>query len=54
MEALHEQYPLYGFNKHNGYPTAEHKRALSEFGPCPIHRRCYRPVKEAEKQKEKK
>jgi ribonuclease HII len=45
MEALHEQYPQYGFSKHNGYPTADHKKALTEFGPSPVHRRCYAPVK---------
>jgi ribonuclease HII len=47
MEALHEQFPQYGLIKHNGYPTVEHKRALMEHGPSPIHRMCYRPVKEA-------
>lgn len=49
MEAIHERYPMYGFNQHNGYPTAEHKKALAELGPCPMHRRSYRPVKEAER-----
>ena len=31
-------YPGYGFAKHKGYPTAEHKEALRRLGPCPIHR----------------
>lgn len=51
MEALHEQYPMYGFQHHNGYPTVEHKRALDAHGPSPIHRMCYRPVREAAERK---
>jgi len=40
-------YPLYSFNKHKGYPTAEHLKELREYGPTPIHRRSYKPVQEA-------
>ena len=47
MEILAEQYPLYGFAQHKGYGTAKHLAALSEFGPCPQHRRSFRPVREA-------
>ncbi len=32
------KYPGYGFAKHKGYPTADHKEALRRLGPCPIHR----------------
>ena len=39
-------YPQYGFAVHKGYGTAAHLRALKEYGPCPIHRRSFRPVKE--------
>lgn len=39
-------YPQYGFAVHKGYGTAAHLRALKEFGPCPIHRRSFRPVRE--------
>ncbi len=35
------QYPLYGFARHKGYPTAEHKLAVFEYGPCPWHRRSF-------------
>jgi ribonuclease HII len=42
--ALHEQYPLYGFAAHKGYPTAQHLLALRAYGPCPDHRRSYAPV----------
>jgi ribonuclease HII len=38
MRDLHERYPLYGFDRHKGYVTDEHVRALTEHGPCPAHR----------------
>ena len=34
-------YPQYGFAKHKGYPTPEHKLAVYEYGPCPLHRRSF-------------
>ena len=45
MQDLHETYPQYGFDKHKGYPTASHMAALAEHGPCPEHRRSYKPVR---------
>lgn len=44
---LHRQFPRYGFDRHKGYPTAEHLAALREHGPCPAHRRSFAPVREA-------
>ena len=41
-------YPEYGFAKHKGYPTAEHFAKLRAHGPCPIHRRSFAPVAQAE------
>ncbi|WP_197745263.1 ribonuclease HII [Candidatus Nitrosacidococcus tergens] len=38
-------YPSYGFKSHKGYPTKDHLTALENLGPCPIHRRSFRPVK---------
>ena len=38
MQALHEQYPQYGFDRHKGYGTRQHILALKEHGPCPAHR----------------
>ena len=38
------RWPQYGFAEHKGYGTAQHLRALHEYGPCPWHRRHYRPV----------
>lgn len=37
-------YPGYGFSQHKGYGTRDHLRALSEFGPTPIHRKSFAPV----------
>ena len=44
MLALHAQYPHYGFDKHKGYPTAQHRQALQTHGVSPVHRRSYAPV----------
>ncbi|MGI9354312.1 MAG: ribonuclease HII [Rhizobiaceae bacterium] len=47
MAAHHVTWPEYGFAEHKGYPTAAHRKAVAEFGPCPIHRRSFAPVREA-------
>jgi ribonuclease HII len=48
MCALDRLYPQYGFATHKGYGTNAHMQALFEHGPCPIHRRSFRPVREAD------
>jgi len=45
MIALDRDYPDYGFARHKGYATAEHRAALRRFGPCLLHRRSFRPVR---------
>jgi len=35
-------YPQYGFARHKGYATREHRDALRAHGPCPLHRRSFR------------
>jgi ribonuclease HII len=45
MRALHEQWPVYGFDEHKGYSTPAHLAALIEHGPCPQHRRSFAPVR---------
>jgi ribonuclease HII len=45
MDAYDLQYPQYGFKNHKGYGTAAHLAALKQFGPCPIHRFSYKPIK---------
>lgn len=47
MLELHARWPQYGFDRHKGYPTPAHLAALAEHGPCPAHRRSYRPVHQA-------
>ena len=39
------EYPQYGFAQHKGYGTAQHIKALETYGPCPIHRRSFEPVR---------
>lgn len=46
MVAYHETYPQYGFDRHKGYPTAQHMAALRQYGPIEIHRRSFRPVRD--------
>jgi len=45
--ALHACHPGYGFDRHKGYPTAEHLERLRALGPCEAHRRSFAPVREA-------
>ncbi len=46
MKELHDVYPDYNFIKHKGYPTKAHKEAILTHGPCPVHRRTFKGVKE--------
>lgn len=46
MTELAKRYPKYGFDAHMGYGTTAHLAALREYGPCPEHRRSFRPVAE--------
>ena len=48
MREAHEKFPQYNFLQHKGYGTAIHMAALKKFGPCEIHRRSFRPVREVE------
>jgi len=44
MIELADIYPGYGFERHKGYGTKKHIEMLYELGPCPIHRRSFKPV----------
>jgi ribonuclease HII len=44
MRDMAEVYPGYGFERHKGYGTKEHQKALDELGTCAIHRLSYAPV----------
>lgn len=45
MDDYAREYPQYGFERHAGYGTKQHQMALTEHGPCPIHRTSYAPIR---------
>ena len=44
MLEMDEQYPIYGFKQHKGYPTKAHLLTLEKHGPCVHHRKSFGPV----------
>jgi len=48
MREMDRLYPEYLFAQHKGYCTPEHLDKLRTHGPCPIHRRSFLPVREAQ------
>ncbi|GAA4040505.1 ribonuclease HII [Sphingomonas rosea] len=46
MAAHAETYPGYGWERNRGYPTPDHRRALQELGPTPLHRTTFGLVRE--------
>jgi ribonuclease HII len=46
MVALDRDLPGYGFARHKGYGTRQHREALARLGPSPIHRMSWRPLRE--------
>lgn len=44
MLRLHKEYPMYGWDKHKGYPTLAHRKAIREYGVSPHHRQTFRLV----------
>jgi len=48
MAANAEKYPDYGFEKNKGYGTATHRDAILSFGPCPLHRLTFAPLRKIE------
>ena len=46
MLDYHHQYPQYRFDRHKGYGTVLHRDLIRQHGPCPIHRKTFRGVKE--------
>jgi ribonuclease HII len=43
MMQQHELDPRYGYDKHKGYATADHRAAVERYGYSPLHRRSFRP-----------
>jgi ribonuclease HII len=41
MEKIHEQFPVYGWNKNKGYPTEYHRNAIKDHGITPFHRKSF-------------
>lgn len=46
MVELDAVYPAYGFARHKGYGTPEHRSALARLGPCAIHRHSFAPLRD--------
>lgn len=46
MAQYHQQFPEYHFDRHKGYPTALHRQLVKKLGPCKIHRRTFKGVRE--------
>ncbi len=47
MAALAGDYPGYGWERNQGYGTPEHRAAIARLGITPLHRRSFRPIREA-------
>lgn len=41
MIEYHKKYPDYGFDRHKGYGTAQHRELIRKYGPCSIHRQSF-------------
>jgi ribonuclease HII len=44
MVRYNQEYPGYAFDRHKGYGTEVHRAALTEHGPCALHRMSFRPL----------
>lgn len=45
MKILHELHPQYGWDSNVGYGSKDHLAAIEKYGPCPLHRQSYAPMK---------
>ena len=45
MQRMDSVYPDYGFARHKGYGTREHRHNIERFGPCDLHRRSFAPLR---------
>lgn len=51
MVEMDKLFPQYNFKQHKGYGTKEHLEAIYKYGPTPIHRKSYEPIKSILKKK---
>lgn len=51
-EVYDKEWPVYGFSKHKGYATEEHRLAIQKHGPCSIHRYSFDPIKSMAEKRE--
>jgi ribonuclease HII len=42
MNKIHEEFPMYNWKKNKGYPTKEHRIAITKYGPCKYHRKKFK------------
>jgi ribonuclease HII len=52
MIELDQKYPGYGFAKHKGYGTQDHRDAITHLGPSPVHRLSFAPMRSMENEDE--
>jgi ribonuclease HII len=45
MVEYHKTWPQYGFDRHKGYGTRDHLAAIQKYGPSPLHRMTFEPLK---------
>ena len=45
MDEAAKQYPQYRFEVHKGYCTKLHTDLIRQYGPCPLHRKTFEPVR---------
>jgi ribonuclease HII len=46
MKKLHEEFPMYGWNKNKGYPTSAHREAIKTYGATKYHRKSFKLLPE--------
>ncbi len=46
MEAYHQDYPVYKWDRNKGYPTPPHRRAIEQYGSSPLHRQSFKLLKQ--------
>ena len=46
MNKIHEEFPMYHWNKNKGYPTKEHREAIAKYGVTKYHRISFRLLPE--------